>query len=169
MNFTAKRIVSIGLMASISIVLARLLSFMVMGMARISFGDVPIMLSGMLFGPLTGAATGILSDIVGVLLLPSPGGASYIPGMTLSKALVGIIPALAIKYIRGSDLFKTVLAVVATEIVCSMVLDTIWLSPFYGNGIIALAFLRVPIRFILMLIEIPVIYELYKSLRKVIY
>lgn len=166
MKFSTKKIVFIGLMVSISIILTRLLSFMVFGVARVSFGDIPTMMSGMIFGPLTGAVTGILSDIVGVLIFPSPSGASYIPGMTLSKALIGLIPALLYKYIKGSDFVKVAAGVVTAEIICSMVLDTIWLIPFYGNGIIGLISIRIPIRLVLMAVEIPVIYEIMKRLKK---
>lgn len=166
MKFNTKRIVFTGLLVSISIILTRFFSFMVFGISRVSFGDIPTMMSGMMFGPLTGAVTGILSDIVGVLIFPSPSGAAYIPGMTLSKALIGLIPALAYKYIKGSDFFRIAAGVVAAEIICSMVLDTIWLSPFYSKGIIALISIRIPIRLVLMVVEIPVIYEILRRLKK---
>lgn len=169
MKNMTRRIVFIGLLVSISIILTRMLSFMVLGIARVSFGDIPIMLSGILFGPVTGAVTGALSDLTGVLLFPSPGGASFLPGMTLSKALVGLIPALAIRYLKGSEFTKVMFGVAAAEIICSMVLDTIWLSPFYGKGIIGLMAIRVPIRAVLMAAEIPVIYQIMKRLKKVVH
>ena len=62
---------------------------------RLSFGEIPIMLAGILFGPFAGALTGIAADLLGYMI--NSAGLAYFPGFTLSAALIGFIPGLLLK------------------------------------------------------------------------
>lgn len=166
MKFKTNRIVFVGLFIAVSVILTRVLSFYLMDIIRISFGDIPTMIAGMLFGPFTGAVTGVLSDLVGVLIIPAPTGSAFFPGITISKMFVGIIPALAVRYLKGSRLFKIATGVILTEIVCSMILDTIWLSILLNKGILVLLPARLIARTIIMIAEVPIIYLLMERLKK---
>ncbi|WP_175438355.1 folate family ECF transporter S component [Fusibacter sp. 3D3] len=94
-------LVKAALLAAISIVLTRVFSLMVplggLPALRVGFGSVPIMLSGMLFGPLMGGITGFISDLLGYMMNPQ---GAYFPGFTLSSALFGIIPGLLFKTLK---------------------------------------------------------------------
>ena len=89
-------LVKAALLAAISIVLTRVFSIMIplggMPALRIGFGTLPIMISGMLFGPLIGALTGVVADLIGVML--NPMGGTFFPGFTLSAAMNGLIAGL---------------------------------------------------------------------------
>ncbi|MBF4694036.1 folate family ECF transporter S component [Fusibacter ferrireducens] len=94
-------LVKAALLAAISIVLTRVFSIMVplggLPALRVGFGNIPIILSGMLFGPLAGGITGLISDLLGYIM--SPQGA-YFPGFTLSSTLLGIIPGVLYKTLK---------------------------------------------------------------------
>jgi len=85
MRFTTRTATNLGLLTAISIVLTRVFGFIIpiagVGALRISFGEIPIMLSGILFGPVAGAVTGVAADLIGYAI-NSHGGA-FFPGFTL--------------------------------------------------------------------------------------
>lgn len=99
-KINTKSLVSASLLTAISIILTRALSIIIPiagGQAlRIGFGGVPIMIAGILFGPLVGALTGVTADLVGVLINPM---GPYFPGFTLSAGLSGFIPGLFYHYV----------------------------------------------------------------------
>lgn len=87
-------LVKAGLLAGLSIVLTRAFSFMVplagLPALRIGFGGLPVIIAGILFGPLVGGAVGLVADLIGFMI--NPMGGAYFPGFTVSAALSGFIP-----------------------------------------------------------------------------
>ena len=67
-TITARALVSCALLAAISIVMARLLSYAPFGSVRWSLDKFPLFLSGMLFGPLAGCMTGLVADATGSMM-----------------------------------------------------------------------------------------------------
>ena len=65
---TTKTITYCALLAAISIVLARLLSFAPAGNTRWSLDKFPLFLAGVFFGPLAGGLTGFVADATGSML-----------------------------------------------------------------------------------------------------
>jgi len=65
---TARTIACSALLAAISVVLARILSYAPFGNTRWSLDKFPLFLSGMLFGPLIGAMTGFVADAAGSMM-----------------------------------------------------------------------------------------------------
>ena len=63
-----RALVSCALLAAISIVLARLLSYAPFGSVRWSLDKFPLFLAGMLFGPLAGGMTGLVADAAGSMM-----------------------------------------------------------------------------------------------------
>ncbi len=90
-HLTTKAIVGSGLLVAISIILTRVFSI-AMPTLRLGFGDVPIIISGIVYGPFVGGITGAISDVLGYMI--NPMGGAYFPGFTVSAALRGIIPGL---------------------------------------------------------------------------
>jgi riboflavin transporter len=84
-----------SLFIALSIVLTRFASFrfVVAGVenVRVGLGPFPILLAGIMFGPLFGALVGILADLAGFFISPM---GSYMPHFTLVSALYGFIPGL---------------------------------------------------------------------------
>ena len=67
---TANAMACCALLAALSVVFARLLSFAPAPNTRWSVDKFPLFLSGMFFGPLAGALTGFAADTVGCLFSP---------------------------------------------------------------------------------------------------
>ncbi len=161
MKWSVRTVVFMGLLVSINIVLTRFLGFMIMGNTiRISFGSVPIMLAGILFGPLAGTITGIASDLIGVMLNSMGGG--YFPGFTISAALVGLIPGLLfLKYKRDNfSMLKIILSVLIVGIFVHLFLNTSWVVMIIQKELTIQTFVEsflglLPPRLIARLIMIP--------------
>lgn len=67
-RITIRTITYCGLLAAISVVLARLLSFAPAGNTRWSLDKFPLFLAGMFFGPLAGGLTGFVADAAGSMM-----------------------------------------------------------------------------------------------------
>ena len=65
---TVRAIACCALLAALSIVMARLLSFATPDGVRWSLDKFPLFLAGMLFGPVMGAMTGFVADTIGSLM-----------------------------------------------------------------------------------------------------
>ena len=92
-------IIRAGLLVAASVILTRWLGVTVslagVGALRLAFGDIPIILAGLILGPLGGGLVGATGDLPGFAL--NPMGGAYFPGFTLTAALTGVLPALSIK------------------------------------------------------------------------
>ena len=100
-NFTAITVVRAGLFIAMSLVLKVIFEIYIplggMPALRINFASIPIMLSGIILGPVIGFCTGAASDIINFIVKPS---GPFFPGLTLVSALSGMIPGLIYKYIK---------------------------------------------------------------------
>lgn len=127
MDFGAKRnpvktMVSLALFIALSVVLTRYLSIATPTL-RIGFGSIPVMLSGMFFGPLAGAITGAVSDLIGYML--NPMGGSYFPGFTISAAIRGALFGFVFMTMKSKGRkvnFNIVSAVVVSMLAVGIVL-----------------------------------------------
>lgn len=98
---STKSVVMSGLLVSISVILTRFFYIMLpiagISALRITFGSIPIMISGILFGPVAGFLTGVVSDLLGCLINPM---GVYFIGFTISAGLEGAIPGLIYVFIK---------------------------------------------------------------------
>ncbi len=154
-----RKIAIMALMAAISIILARFFSFMIGGTIRIAFDHAPIYLAGILLGPWAGAMTGIVSDLVGILIAPIGG---FFPGFTISYALVGFIPGYIFKdrNLKNVNISTLIAALLLTDVIVSVILNTFWLSIMFGDAFWAILPARLIARGIIMPVQIFFIYTL---------
>lgn len=95
---------------------------------RISFENLPILLAGITMGPLAGAMTGVVADILGCVLY----GYDINPIITLGAAAVGAISGIAANYIlRRPLLSRVVLAVVSAHLCGSVLIKSAGLAAWY--------------------------------------
>ena len=83
-----------ALLAAISIVMARLLSYAPFGSVRWSLDKFPLFLAGMLFGPLPGGMTGLVADAVGSMMQYG-----FNPILCPPAILFGVFGGLCRKYL----------------------------------------------------------------------
>lgn len=169
-KFKTRNLMLLALFAAISIILTRFLSFylpiLAVNTVRVSLGNIPIMLAGLLLGPFAGAATGIVADLIGSTMFS---GLGYFPGFTLTAALVGLVPGLIKSYVRNPDKYSSILLIVfITELITSMGLNTLWLSILSHVNYFVLLVPRAGITLMMMLIYSWIIYILLKRLRRVL-
>ncbi len=92
---TTRVLVMASLLTALSILFTRFFFLMIplagLPALRISFGETPIMATGILFGPLIGGLSGLAADLIGVAINPQGG---FFPGFTLSSILWGVIPGV---------------------------------------------------------------------------
>ena len=86
-----------GLLLALTIIFTRFLSIQniaILPFVRISLGPCLIIFSSLLLGPIYGAVVGGLSDILGIVLVPSMLGYGINPWITAVYTLLGVLPWL---------------------------------------------------------------------------
>lgn len=167
MKISTKHIVMIGLLTAISIILTRFASVMIGLVIRLSFGEIPVMLSGILFGPVVGAFTGVVADLVG-FTLNSHGAAWPHPGMTVSWALIGALPVLVLRWQRRVSNFTYLhlaIAVGITEVIAAVTLNTLWISQILNQGFWVLLPMRALARLLLFVPYLIILKRLHVVLK----
>ena len=130
-----KKLILSGILAALSIVLTRLLSINPEPYIRITFGFVPIILAGIIVGPYFGAGVGAVADFLGCILFGIP---PYLP-ITLTSALVAVLAYLVYRLMKeAKEWAKAWITVIVIQIVCSMLLQTYFLSTLGVGPFIAL-------------------------------
>ncbi|MBQ4464354.1 MAG: folate family ECF transporter S component [Oscillospiraceae bacterium] len=137
-----------ALLIALSIVFGKLLAFNI-GPLRISFENLPILMAGILFGPLIGLVTGVAADIIGCLIV----GYAINPLITLGAALIGLTAGLMYRLPLLRNLnARLVCAVFAAHILGSMVVKSIGLMVYYGYTIQSVG-LRIPLYIGISIVE----------------
>lgn len=164
MKWQVKTLIFMGLLASMSVILTRAFGVMIGNTIRISFGSVPIIISGILFGPLAGAVTGIAADLIGVMVR-SMGG--YFVGFTISAGLVGYIPGLFFLKQKNDQypLSKIILSVLTVEILVHLIINTAWLILMYNKGFLIIFPSRLLTRLIITPLEVIFLTIILRALK----
>lgn len=164
-NLALRPLVISSLFATISIVLTQFLSFYLPFLGnnsvRVGFGHIPLLLAGLLLGPLWGAATGAVADFVGAIVFPF--GGAYFPGFTITAMLTGLLPGLLKKAAGNRRLSwpQLLLIMLVTEVISSIFINTLWLSMMYGMDYIATLMVRLPVTLCMCLVYTIIIWPLY--------
>lgn len=126
-------LVKAAMLTALSIILSRILGIQLTQDIKISFGTLPLMLSGVLFGPLLGALSGLAADLIGIMI--NLGGA-YHPGFTLGAILTGMVPGLIFMYGKRKEISNKVLILLVIIFVYGInhgLLTPLWLTQLYGT------------------------------------
>lgn len=124
-----RRLTWMGILVALSIVLTRLfsLTFPIGGTTalRLGFGPVPIIMAGILMGPVEGLMVGAVADLLGFVL--NPMGGLYLPDFTVISMLSGVLPAIMYKGLRKrlQPRLKVLLAVLFSQVATALVLTPI--------------------------------------------
>jgi ECF transporter S component (folate family) len=128
------------------------------GLFRITFENLPIIISGVFFGPVAGASVGLLSDIISYLL----SGQSYPLNVivTVGAVSVGLVSGLVARFsVRERGIPQIILSGALAHVVGSMIIKPIGLYQFYGMAVL----FRIPMYLVIAPIEILLICLLYKK------
>lgn len=122
------KLVVCGMMVALDVTLARLASFNTTT-ERVGLALFTVAIVARLYGPVAAATVHGLADIIGAILFPM---GAYFPGFTLSAVIVGVVYGVC--YHRAVKWWRILLAVVSTQVVCTLFLNTLWLSMLFGKG-----------------------------------
>ena len=136
------------------------------GLFRVTFENLPIIISGIFFGPLAGALVGAATDLISYLLSSQV----YPPNLivTAGAAAVGLVSGLVSRYVvKGNGNATVIFSGAAAHIVGSMIIKPIGLFQFYQWAVL----FRIPLYLIIAPIEIVILCLLYKNsaFRKLMY
>jgi len=135
MKISSHKITTIGLLIALSIILTRIASLRVaiegVEGIRIGLGRLPIILGGIMFGPLAGGLIGAFSDLLGYFINPI---GAYMPHFTLTSALTGIIPATILILMRKDEpnVFDLGIAITIGQVITSIILIPYFLHILFG-------------------------------------
>lgn len=115
--------------------------YLTFGAIRITFENLTVLLSGILFGPFYGAAVGACTDLITCFTATQP---SVNPLITLGACSVGLISGLAGRAVRGRlTLAGLALCIFPAHAVGNMLIKSIALHVYYAYPV-ELLLLRVP-------------------------
>jgi ECF transporter S component (folate family) len=131
-KLNVNQLVIMGVLIAMDVILARFLSINT-PISRVGFAFIARAIAAIALGPVQAAVVGGCADFVGAIVFPT---GAYFPGFTVTAALIGLIYGLFLH--RKVTPVRIVGAVVVSQIICSLGLNTLWLSMTTGSSFVAL-------------------------------
>ena len=159
---TLRLLVTLSLLCSISIVAGKYLAIRGGDILRFSFENLPIILSGMLFGPLAGAAVGVVADLIGCVLV----GYAINPIITVASAVIGLVSGscyLLFVKIKSPYWLSVSATVFFSHLIGSVIIKTYGLALFYDMELWVLMLWRLLNYLIVGALEGILVYVLLKN------
>jgi len=136
---SVERIVLPGLFIAMSITFTRLFSLRVMlfgtDYIRLGFGGLPIIIGGIIFGPVYGFIIGASADILGYLIAPV--GCFHI-GFTISSGLTGLLPPFFLKIRNYSSINEVPLYYLTGVVFITQIITSCLLVPYFLMNLLEL-------------------------------
>lgn len=155
-----RMITTLGLLIGLSVVIGWVCkTYLTVGAIRITFENVPIILSGIIYGPVIGAIVAVLSDVISCLISPNP---ALNPIIMLGAATIGIISGVISRRVQKHKFLKSALSVFLSHIVGSMIIKSLGLYLFWRYDY-SILLLRIPLYLAISTCETAIIYALLKN------
>ncbi len=138
--FGSLRILALSsVFVAVSIVCGKYLAIPGGNILRFSFENLPVLLSGIAFGPAVGAVVGATADLCGSIMV----GYTINPIITLGAASVGLCGGAAFRFGRSlPPLPRLALTVTLAHLIGSVGIKTLGLAAFYSLPLWELALWR---------------------------
>ncbi|MFK5883196.1 MAG: folate family ECF transporter S component [Candidatus Izemoplasma sp.] len=156
-RFTTQMLTRTALLVGTSIVLKAFLS-LDSPTYRITFFELPLIILGILFGPVIGLIGGFIVDWIYVLYSPFAFSFNL---MTLSTMLWGFIPGLYFLKIKRVSYFNLSIVIILTSLM-AFSLNSVQLYLWFNTGM----YVELPARIITMVIKLPMQIYLIKELHR---
>jgi ECF transporter S component (folate family) len=140
-NWT-RRLVYLGLLTALAVIFTRLIVVTVaiggVDNFRLGIGQLFLILSGILYGPLAGAYVGAMADIIGFVVRP---GGPYVPLFTLTSMLTATLPGLILVLLRRGraglpSLGQLLISVAIGQIISPILLTSYFLMISFGHPLL---------------------------------
>ncbi len=168
LRFSTRQLAQAAVLTALAIVLTRFFSSIAIGggVFRIELGQVPILVSGLLLGPVLGFLVGVVADLLGSLI--SLQGQFHL-GITLTSGLLGLLPGLVFALLaarRLSTWQRLVLGVVLAFVVdflLGLLLQSLWLAQLFHSPWTVMVQTRAIPVLIRSLVHVPLVAALWKA------
>ena len=128
------------------------------GLFRVTFENLPIILTGILYGPIVGGAVGAATDLISYFLSAQV----YPPNLivTLGATMVGVTAGVFAKYVvKKRGYLQIIVSGSVAHVIGSMIIKPIGLFQFYSFAV----FWRIPLYFLIAPLEIMLICLMFKN------
>ncbi|HOB63783.1 MAG: folate family ECF transporter S component [Clostridiales bacterium] len=164
--FTTKRIAYLAILVAINVAIN---CFDInMGSLKMTFSYIPCFIAGIFLGPVSGLIVGVLGDVLGMVIAPK---GAWIPLITVSAGLIGLIPGL-ICMIKKLNIFVRIgISLVVVFVVCTAGLNTFALFQIMSRGRTFWVYLggRIGPQAAVYAINAVIIFLLYPPLKKYVF
>ncbi len=137
-----KLLVALAMLIAISIICGKYLAIRGGDILRFSFENLPIIFAGIAFGPIAGAAVGVIADLIGCVLV----GYAINPIVTVGAAAIGTVSGISeliLKHFKRLPRGLSVsISAILAHLVGSVIIKTFGLAVFYDMPMIILMLWR---------------------------
>ncbi len=156
-----RRIVTAAMLTAMSVVIGIFCKNMLnfgQGLLRITFENIPILLSGIMYGPAVGGMVGLASDLTSYFL--SSQVYPINPIVTFGAFSIGLVSGFFSHYVfRKKGYLRLILPSAIAHIIGSMIIKPIGLFQFYSWGVLY----RIPLYFLIAPVEIILLCLIYEN------
>ena len=164
LRFTPKMLSVMGVLIALEIVIAQFVTFRPTQSIKLSLDFIPIVIAGILYGPVPALIISILADILGAFLFPV---GPYFPGFTATAALTGLLYGALLH--EKQTMPRIAISVGVQQWMLSLGLNTFWLHVLYGMPYLATLFgrlVQVGIMTVVQIVFIPIIARTIQTVGK---
>lgn len=154
-----------AIMIALAIVFERLLPLIDLAQVRLSLGNVPIFLSGIVTGPVYGAVCGFVSDLLGCFVK----GYAPNPFLMLSPLIKGVLPYFCISFfnkvthLKKYSLVSVAVSVALSDAISGGIITTLGLSFMSGTPFAIVLIPRIPTTLCNIVVDALCVYFVLKS------
>lgn len=132
---SVKVMLAVAFLSALSIVCGKYLAIRGGDVLRFSFENLPVLMTGMIFGPVAGVASGVIADLLGCVLV----GYAINPLVTVGAAAIGLLGGILYRLCRSLPLAARLgISVFGAHLVGSVIIKTFGLAQFYDMPFLAL-------------------------------
>lgn len=130
----------------------------------ISFTYIPAFVAGAFLGPFSGFTVGFIGDLIAGIIHPF---GPYNAIIGIASGLLGFIPGIVFKFVKGNDTFRLVLSALLCLIICTAGLNTfaLYLMNSKGQTFWAYLIVRLPFQVAVIAINLAAMILIWKPLR----
>ncbi len=140
----------LALLTAMQIILARYLVIPVSESLRFSMSFIPVVIAARRFGIMGAVSVYAIGDFLGAIIFPT--GGAYFPGFTVTAAVSGLIYGLFLSKKGGA--VRIVSGVLLSQLVCTLLMNSYWLSTLMGSEFSAIFISRIPQALIMSVLQI---------------
>lgn len=159
-----RNVVFCGLMAAIAVALGYVTSIQLGPYIKVGFSGYPNQVVACFFGPAVGAIFGAALDVLKWFVKPT---GAFFPGFTISAALGGIIYGFAF-YKKKITVVRVFVAHLIVTIFVNIILNTLWLTMFYDQAVMAILPMRVIKNACMLPVDTFLTYTILKAMERTV-